>query len=235
MSRVNLMLILLLFSLSGWAQDSPASSPQEPPPQGGMEQGGGMGHGPGRRGPGVAGSITAINADSLVIKTTDGKTAQVNLTSNTQFRKERQPAKLADFKVGDEVFVRGQQSSDGSWQAEMVGARPAGGGNFREQMREGMGKQFIAGEVKTINGTQLTIARPDGVTQTISVDENTSFRKQGESITLADIKPGDHVFGRGALKSDVFVPSVLNVGEPGMMGRRGQWQGQGQGQAPPPQ
>jgi len=223
MSKVNLMLLFLLFSLVAWAQDSPAGSPQEPPPQGNMGSGMGMGHGPGRRGPGVAGSITAINENSIQIKTMDGKTAQVNLTGSTQFRKERQAAKLTDFKVGDEIFVRGRQSSDGSWQAEMIAARPAGG--FREGMREGMGKEFIAGEVKSINGTQLTIARPDGVTQTISVDENTSFRKQGESITLADIKPGDHVFGRGALKSDVFVPTVLNVGQPGMMMHRGNGQG----------
>jgi hypothetical protein len=230
MSRVNLMLVFLVFSLAAWAQDAPAAAPQGPPPQG-MDQGS-MGHGPGHRGSGVAGSITAINADSIVIKTMDGKTAQVNLNSNTQFRKERQPVKLSDFKVGDEVFVRGPQASDGSWQAEMIGARPAGGGGgFRQGMAEGMGKQFIAGEVKAVNGTQLTIARPDGVTQTISVDENTSFRKQNESITLADIKPGDHVFGRGALKGDVFVPTQLNVGEPGMgMGR-----GNGQGRGTPPQ
>jgi hypothetical protein len=98
-------------------------------------------------------------------------------------------------------------------------------------MREGMGKRFIAGEVTAINGTQLTIARPDGVSQTISADENTSFRKQNESVTLADIKVGDHVFGRGELKNDVFVPAELNVGQPGMMHRgRGQQQGPGAGQ-----
>jgi hypothetical protein len=92
---------------------------------------------------------------------------------------------------------------------------------------EGMGKRFIAGEIKSIDGTQLTIQRPDGVTQKISVDEDTSFRKNGESITLADLKPGDHVSGRGELKNDVFVPAVLNVGQPkfGM---------QGQNEAPAP-
>ena len=232
MSRVNLLLFFLLFSLAAWAQDSPSSPPQGPPPQGGMAQG--MGHGPGHRGGGLAGTITAVSADSITIKTTDNKTAQVNVTSNTQFRKDRQSAKFSDFKVGDEIFVRGTQTGEGQWQAEVIAARPAGG--FRgEGMREGMGKQFIVGEVKSIDGTQLTIARPDGVTQTISVDENTSFRKQGESVTLADIKPGDHVFGRGALKNEVFVPAVLNVGEPGMMGRRGQGQGQGQAPTPPPQ
>jgi hypothetical protein len=85
-------------------------------------------------------------------------------------------------------------------------------------MREGLGKQFIAGEIKAIEGTTLTILRVDGQTQTIQVDENTSFRKQGESITLADFKPGDHVHGRGELKNGTFFAAVLNSGDPPQMG-----------------
>ena len=108
-------------------------------------------------------------------------------------------------------------------------------------MREGLGKEFIVGEIKAITGTQLTILRPDGVTQNITVDESTSFRKQDQSVTLADFQVGDRVFGRGEMKNDVLVPAVLNVGElpmmgPGMMGRgqgQGQGAGQGAGQAPP--
>jgi hypothetical protein len=87
-----------------------------------------------------------------------------------------------------------------------------------------MGKKFIAGEVKAINETKLTIVRPDGQTQEIEVDENTSFRKGSESITLPDIKVGDFVRGRGELKNNVFVPTELVVGQPQMrfMGGQGQ-------------
>jgi hypothetical protein len=81
---------------------------------------------------------------------------------------------------------------------------------------EDLGKKFIAGEVKAINETRLTIARPDGQTQEIEVDENTSFKKGGESITLPDIKVGDFVRGRGELKENVFVPKELIVGRPQM-------------------
>ena len=75
-----------------------------------------------------------------------------------------------------------------------------------------MGKKFIVGEVKAINETKLTIARPDGQTQEIEVDENTSFKKGSESITLPDIKVGDFVRGRGELKDSTFVPKELIVG-----------------------
>ena len=212
--------LVLLFSFAGFwclAQDAPASPDQQSPapPNGQMEH---------RHHPGVMGTITAINDGSLTVKTMNGETAQVNLSDKTQYRKDRQTAKLSDFKVGDQVFVRGESTAQNTWQADVVASGRPGGG-----MREGMGKQFIAGEIKAINGTQLTVLRPDGVTQSINVDESTSFRKQGQSVTLADIQVGDHVFGRGEMKNNVFVPSTLNVGEMGM-GRGGWGQGRGQGQ-----
>lgn len=211
MRTVTIIATLLLSAALGWAQATPDNS-------GGQMQGNEQ---PqygrrGRRGPGVLGTITAVDNGKTTIKTRDGDTAQVSTSDQTEFRKDRQPAKLADFKVGDMIFVRGEQK-DGVWQAQMIGARSGGmgGGEFRE----GMGKRFISGEVKAISGTKLTILRPDGQSQDITVDENTSFRKDGNSVTLADIKVGDHVFGRGELKNDVFVPAVLNVGEPPAMGQ----------------
>jgi hypothetical protein len=71
--------------------------------------------------------------------------------------------------------------------------------------------------VKAINETKLTIARPDGQTQEIEVDENTSFKRGSESITLPDIKVGDFVRGPGELKNNVFVPKELAVGRPTRM------------------
>ena len=166
------------------------------------------------RGPGTAGTITAIDGQTITLKTFNGGTATVKLTDQTRFNKERQPAKLTDFKVGDSVVVRGEEAGANTYTATMVAG---GGGGMMQMMSEGMGKQFIAGKVEKIDELKLTITRVDGQSQVIEVDENTSFRKQGESITLADIKVGDDVMGRGALKDGVFVPATLNVGFPGGM------------------
>lgn len=100
---------------------------------------------------------------------------------------------------------------------------------------------------------KLTIKRADGVSQTIAVDEGTSFRRGGrgmrmmmgagapgaatggtpaagrtprseeggESITLADVKVGDSVVGRGALKNGTFVPAELRVMDAAARRRRG--------------
>jgi hypothetical protein len=239
MRIARIIALILVSSFCVWAQDAP----QTPPPD---AQSQARGNRQFRRGPGTGGTITAIAGNSITLKTRDGQTAQVNVTDQTRFRKGREDAKLSDLKVGDRIFVRGEQK-DGVWQAEVVAERPEGGmgqggmgmgrrgGNFRENL----GKTIIMGQITAVNGTQLTIQRPDGVSQNITVDENTSFRKDNESVTLTDLKVGDHVFGRGELKNNVFVPSQLNVGQPpfgrGPRGARGAGDQQGGPPAQQPQ
>lgn len=167
---------------------------------------------PGMHHHGTGGTITAIEPGKLTLKTFDGKTAIIILSDATQFHVDRKPAKLSDFKVGDGILVRGEASGENAWQAEVVAKRANNAGEA--EFRDALGKRFIVGEIKAINGVQLTILRPDGVTQTITADENTSFRKEGESVTLADFKVGDHVFGRGEVKDGAFVPAVLGWGDP---------------------
>jgi uncharacterized protein DUF5666 len=231
MRIARIITLALISSVCVWAQDTP----QAPPPDAQSQAQGNREH---RRGPGTGGTISAIAGNSITLKTRDGQTAQVNVTDQTRFRKGREDAKLSDLKVGDRIFVRGEQK-DGVWQAKVVAERPEGGMgmggmNRGGSFRENLGKTIIAGEITAMNGTQLTIQRPDGVSQNITVDENTSFRKDNESVTLTDLKVGDHVFGRGQLKDNVFVPSQLNVGQP--RSGRGPRGGQGAGEqaAPPP-
>jgi hypothetical protein len=208
MKRLFAVATILTLSLCAAAQDAPKHEVK--PGEGGRPEGGRMQ----MRGPGTAGTITAIEGQTLKLKTYNGGAATVKLTDQTRFSKDRQAAKLADFKVGDSIVVRGEEAGENTYTASMV---MAAGGGMMQMMAEGMGKQFIAGTVEKIDELKLTIARVDGQTQVIEVDENTSFRKQGESITLADIKVGDQVMGRGALKNGTFVPATLNVGIPPQM------------------
>src|ERR1051326_6336784 len=174
----------------------------------------------------VVGKVTAVSKDSLTVgPLTGGEPVTVKIGESTRVMKERQPAKLEDIKVDETIFARGKLNGNtmeaaivGVVNPEMIqrlqqGGGPGGMGSFN---REDLGKKFIAGEVKAINETRLTIARPDGQTQEIEVDENTSFKKGQESITLPDIKVGDFVRGRGELKDNVFVPKELIVGRPQM-------------------
>ena len=182
----------------------------------------------GRRKPDVVGKITAINGQTITLKNPEGRDVTVTVTDATRMMKNRQPAKLTDFKVGDLTMVRGHSTGTDTWEAEFVGSREGGPSGFGQGgMPEALGKKFIAGEIKSIDGTHLTIARPDGQSQTITVDENTSFLKDRESITLADFKVGDHVFGPGEVKDGNFVPAKLMLGDP-------HWRGNEAGSDHPP-
>ena len=176
----------------------------------------------------VFGKVTAVSKDSLTVaRQQGGEAVTVKVSDTTRVSKSRQPIKLEEIKVDDTVFARGELKS-GVMQATAVAVvdpemaqRFSGGtggpGGTRGRMMSGfgpedMGKKFIIGEVKAINETKLTIARFDGQTQEIEVDENTSFKKDNQSIILPDIKVGDIVRGPGELKGSTFVPKELIVG-----------------------
>jgi Domain of unknown function (DUF5666) len=162
----------------------------------------------------VFGKITAVHADSFEIANPNGETLTVKLTNTTEFRKDRQQVKRTDFKVGDLVIVRGEENSDHTWTAQMVGGRSANSPEGRGQFftRQGtLGKDYVIGEVKTIDAPKISVLRSDNVTQTIELNEDTSLRKGRESVTMADVQVGDHLFAQGALQNDVFVPKMVVV------------------------
>jgi Cu/Ag efflux protein CusF len=172
----------------------------------------------GRRFRGVFGTITEISSSGLKLKLADGSAATVQIGQETQFRKERQLAKLSDFKEGDNVIVRGDPVGDNAWKARMVASAP-NPADAQARFREGLGKQFVIGQIKTVDPPKITVQRVDGVEQTLEADENTSFKRRNESITLPDLKPGDTIFARGELKDGVFLPSDVRVVDPEMAAR----------------
>src|SRR3989440_10006358 len=210
---LRLSLLFLLAATAGRAQaPAPGAAGPEPgPPAAGQRPGPNEG-----RGQPLFGKITAINKGSLELAKPDGATVAVKITDKTEYRKDRQSAKLEDFKVGDVVFVRGEENADHSVTAQMIGGRSGGGpeggrgfgsgGGFGE-----MGKDFVVGEVKSVDAPKLTVLRPDNVTQTLELNEETSLRRGRESITMADIQPGDHVVVRGAVQNNAFVPKNVMV------------------------
>ncbi|MDE1160466.1 MAG: hypothetical protein PW792_00815 [Acidobacteriaceae bacterium] len=148
-----------------------------------------------------------------------------------------QTSTLADLKAGDGVMAVGQ--IDPSTKTLHAVAVIATDGATLAAMRANMGKTYITGKVTAIDldNAKMTVHRTDGVSQTIGFDESTSFRRGGgrrmnlnngngaatpppqqpgaESITLADIKIGDNIYGQGELKNGIFVPKELSVSTPG--------------------
>lgn len=176
------------------------------------------------------GKITALHDGTLEISNVNGETVTVKLTPQTEFRKDRQAAKRSDFKVGDVVAVRGQENADHTWTAQMVGARSANGEGRGPNMQAGaMGKDYVAGEVKSVDAPKISVLRTDNVTQTIELNEDTSLRKGRDAITMAEVQPGDHLFARGAVQGGVFVPKFVMVVGPEQWKRMQEMGGMGPG------
>jgi hypothetical protein len=243
------MCVMAMSLVAAVAQDdSPGTpAPQQPQQDGGGRRGGGrrgggegMGGGMMGGGNGVRGTVTSVSDATLILKNSDtGIATAIDLTSNTRLMKERQPIKVGDIKVGDTVMAMGvpepgKPEIHAAMVMVMTPEQVAQMAAREKEMRENLGKTYIAGSVTAINETKITIMRVDAVAQTITVDENTSFRRgrggmgmgrngvapaaptpaetpAGESITLADIKVGDSVAGQGALKDGVFVAKTLSV------------------------
>src|SRR5256886_3726269 len=206
---LRLSLLFLLAATAGRAQaPAPAAVGQEPgPPAAGQRPA--PTEGQGRP---LFGKITAVSKGSLELAKPDGQTVAVKITDKTEYRKDRQSAKFEDFKVGDMVFVRGEENADHSVTAQMIGGGTGGmigGRGFGE-----LGKDFVVGEVKSVDAPKLTVLRADNVTQTLELKEETSLRRGRESITMADIQPGDHVVVRGAVQDNAFVPKNVMVLSP---------------------
>jgi hypothetical protein len=183
-------------------------------------------------GRGVLGTVTAISGNEFTVKNEQGETYKVETGPNTRFMKDRQPTRASDVHVGDVIMAGGELDE----QAHTVGAAFLGvlgpeAVQRMKQMQADFGKTWLAGKITAIDDLTLTVQRPDKKVQTITVNENTSFQKHRESITLADIKVGDIVTARGALQNGNFVASVLNVMEPR---RPGQGSGPAPGNGPPP-
>jgi len=158
------------------------------------------------------GKITAINGSTIQISNANGESVTVKLTPQTEFRKDRQPAKRSEFKVGDVIAVRGEENPDHTWTAQTIGARSANGEGRGPNMQAGtLGKDYVAGEVKVVDAPKISVLRSDNVTQTIELNEDSSLRKGREAITMAEVQVGDHLLARGALQDNVFVPKFVMV------------------------
>jgi hypothetical protein len=166
-----------------------------------------------------------VAADHYIIKTDGGETYTIHFSANTRIMKQTvrqrgegggnppQPIKSAEIKVGDAVAALGEVDAA----AKSVGAvvvlqlDPERVKQIRE-MQANFGKTWLMGKVTAINETKVSIfAAVDNAAHAFVADENTTFRKRREPITLADLQVGDRVRVEGAVKDGIFVAASVTV------------------------
>jgi hypothetical protein len=196
----------------------------------------------------VIGTITSVGVDRFEIKKADGTTQTVMVNDQTHFRQrqegQQQPQglQLEDLKVGDHVFVRGTPNADKQvvavgvnrvteeqFQRFQSGGGPGGGPGGPDGFGGGMGPggggplagNRAGGEILSIDGNQIKVRGRQGE-RTIVVNNQTTFSKEGQTITLKDLKVGDRIFATGKDANGQFVATEVRSGRPGQ--GRGNWQ-----------
>ena len=165
------------------------------------------------RGNGVRGTVTAVAAGSFTIRTEEGESYQVLYSPNTRLMKDRQPIAAGDIHVGDMLMAGGLVDA----KAKIVGAVFLYDIDAAEvrSARAGFGKTWVMGKVTAIHELKITIERAgDKQAQVVAVDENTSFRKRREDVTLADVRIGDVISAQGAMHADTFLATALRIMTP---------------------
>jgi hypothetical protein len=145
-----------------------------------------------------------------------------------------QEIKPTDIKVGDVIEARGEVDAT----AKSVGAAsialvdPERAAQM-QAMEANFGKTWLMGKVTAIDGVKVTLTGAlDNAPHSFVADENTTFRRRRDPITLADIQVGDTVRADGAVKDGVF--TATGVGDMGaMQGENPRGPGPGAGSAPP--
>jgi len=234
---------LAIFGAAVGRAQQPAATQGQTQGQGRGQGMRGMGNFPvGARG--ILGTVTEVAPDHYTIKTDTGEILTIFYSVNTRIvkqgpgqgsgqgrrvraqgsdaeagdgtRAQPQPLKSTDIKVGDIITAGGEEDTV----KKSIGAifiaqiDPERAKQMRE-MQANYGKTWLAGRITGIEGTTITIdGMVDHAKHTIDVDENTSFRKRRESITLADIQPGEQLRAEGAVKGGVFLATVVTAMEP---------------------
>jgi len=175
----------------------------------------GRGHGMGGRGFGET-TITAISGSNLSLKTEDGWTRTIAVSSSTTIAKGGKTVAIGDLTVGDRIVFLQTRNSDGSFSITSIQVV----------------LPRVGGEVTARSASTITVKQPDGTSATIHVSSGTTYQVPGITTpSLSDISVGMLVVAEGTLGSDgsltatsVWGHAAGQPGQPGWgPGRMGHW------------
>ncbi len=150
---------------------------------------GGFGFGGGIAGPGGAGGVTvaAIDGSNLSLKTADGWTRMITVTSATKITRAGATIGVTDLKIGDAISFRETKASDGSYTITAIS----------------LILPRVFGQVTATTADTITIKQLGGTTTTIHVSSATTFQVFGVTKpTIANLKAGMTVTAEGNQASD---------------------------------
>jgi hypothetical protein len=145
----------------------------------------------------VAGQVTSVSANSLVLKTRRGDIT-ANVSADTWIVTEKDGARvqgtLSDIQTGKPAMVSGMTTSD----PKVIDARVVRQGPVEKAKRPGRGRMkqaaqhFAIGTIKAINGSAITVTTERGQDVTVNTTADTAVLNSGFK-SVSSLKVGDSV------------------------------------------
>jgi hypothetical protein len=149
--------------------------------------------------PRVAGTVSAIGADSITIKGRDGTSTTIRTSASTTYHVGTGNGTRSDIKVGSAIVASGAKASDGSLDASSITVL----------------QPRVAGTVTAKTTDTITVSRGDGTSQTIHVSSGTTYNVTGTTGgSLADVTVGMRVIVEGNARSDGSIDASAIVAGP---------------------
>jgi Domain of unknown function (DUF5666) len=149
-------------------------------------------------------TITAISGSSLSLKTDDGWTRTIAVTSATTITRLGETIAIGDLKVGDTIGLRQERATDGTYSITAID----------------LVLPKIAGQVTAVDGSTITVKQFDGTTATIHVASTTTYAVGDKSgAALSDVTVDSFVVASGTTRADGSLDAEVVRG--GAYGRGG--------------
>jgi hypothetical protein len=132
--------------------------------------------------PKVAGTVTAVTADSITVTVRDGTSRTITTTSSTTYRLGSADASRSDVVVGSTILATGSAGIGNAFTATTVMIKAP----------------RVAGTVTAVGASTITIQKRDGSSLTINVDADTTIAVAGaDAAKIGDVKVGMRLIAAG--------------------------------------
>ncbi|MDE1924680.1 MAG: hypothetical protein KGH79_00665 [Patescibacteria group bacterium] len=170
-------------------------------------------HGHRGMGPGIVGTVSAVNGDSLTVAGKNGTTYTVDVTTATVMKSSgagSAPTTVAisDIAVGDTIMAQGTVSGTSVTATNVMDGQFFGGPHGGPG---GMGG--VMGTVSAVNGTTITVTGQNGGTYTVDASSAT-VNENGSTSSLSNVKVGDTVRVGGSITTASMTATNIDDGIP---------------------
>jgi hypothetical protein len=156
-------------------------------------------------GRGIFGSITitSISGSNVSLRTEDGWTRTIAITSATTITKDGETIAAGDLAVGDQIRLRQGRASDGTFTITAIDV---------VQPR-------IGGTVTAVTADSITVTGRDGASHVITTTNSTTYRLGRAAATRSDIVVGSMIVATGSTGTgDSFTASTVTIKAPRVAG-----------------